>query len=81
MKRLFLSPKRITWLDEIKDTTSAKAVIQAAEKYRTEAPISRQASGHKYIMLPPFPISENKVSLGKPEIVLSMGNTGEESTP
>jgi len=80
MKRLFLSPKRITWLNEIKESANAKVVVQAAEKYRTEAPIFWQASGHKHIALPPFPIGKDKFSLGKPETAPYTGNTGQEST-
>lgn len=68
MNELSLDPKHITWLGEIKDLANTKAVIQGAGKYRTGAVIFWQASGHRYIMLPPFPISENKISLGKPDI-------------
>jgi len=68
MNELSLDPKYITWLDEIKDLANSKPVIQGAGKYRTGAVIFWQARGYKYIVLPPFPISEDKISLGKPDI-------------
>jgi len=67
---LSLDPKYSECVDEIKQLANAKAVIQAAEKYETGAVIFWQTSGNKYIVLPPFPISDNKVSLGKPDISL-----------
>ena len=63
-------PKYSVCLDEIKGLANAKAVIQGAEKYKTGTAIFWQASGNKYIVLPSFPINENKISLGKPDISL-----------
>jgi len=68
INELSLDPKYTACLDEIKELANAKAVIQGAEKYRAGTAIFWQASGNKYIVLPPFPISENKISLGKPDI-------------
>jgi peptide subunit release factor 1 (eRF1) len=68
MNELSLDAKHITWLDEIKDLANTKGVIQEAARYRTGAAIFWQASGYKYIVLPPFPISETKFSFGKPDI-------------
>ncbi len=42
-----------------------KTVVQEAEKYNTWAAIFWQENGNKHIVLPPFPITENKVSLGE----------------
>ncbi len=70
INELSLDPKYSACLDEIKELANAKAVIQGAEKYKTGAAIFWQASSNKYIVLPPFPISENKISLGKPDISL-----------
>lgn len=68
MSELSLGPKYITWLDEIKDLANTKAVIQGSGKYTTGAAIFWRSSGYKYIVLPPFPISEDQFSLGKPDI-------------
>jgi peptide subunit release factor 1 (eRF1) len=42
-----------------------KAVSQAAERYSTGAAIYWQKDSNKYIVLPPFPITEDKISLYK----------------
>jgi len=68
INELSLDPKYSVCLDEIKELANAKAVIQGAEKYKTGTAIFWQASSNKYIVLPSFPISENKISLGKPDI-------------
>lgn len=58
-------PKYNICIDEIKELVNTKVVIQGAEKYRTGAAIFWQKNGNKHVVLPPFPISENKVSLGE----------------
>lgn len=52
-------------MDEIKGFVNTKAIIQGAEKYKTGVAIFWQKNGNKHVVLPPFPISENKVSFGK----------------
>ena len=53
-------------LDEIGESAKDRAVIQSAQKYGTGTVIFWQPNGKKYIVLPPFPISENMVSIGEP---------------
>lgn len=52
-------------IDEIKELLNAKPVIQEAQKYGTGTIIFWQENGSKYIILPPFPITVNKISFGK----------------
>lgn len=58
-------PGYSTGIDEIKELLNAKTIIQEVQKYRTGAAIFWQESGNKYIILPPFPIKVNKISLGE----------------
>ena len=51
--------------DEIKHWTNNEAVIQEAGKYKTGVAIFWQENGDKYIVLPPFPIGEDKISSGE----------------
>lgn len=53
-------------LDEIGESAKDRVVIQSAQKYGTGTAIFWQPNGKKYIVLPPFPISENMVSIGEP---------------
>jgi len=62
---LSLEPKYSICVTEIRETLNTKAVIQEAEKYNTGAAIFWQENGNKHIVLPPFPLTENKVSLGE----------------
>ncbi|MEA3442992.1 MAG: Vms1/Ankzf1 family peptidyl-tRNA hydrolase [Chloroflexota bacterium] len=52
-------------VEEIRQASSIKEVIHEAEKYGTGAAILWQKEGNKYIVLPPFPIAENKISTGR----------------
>jgi len=65
INELSLELKYNICMDEIKEWVNTKAVIQGAEKYKTGAAIFWQENGNKHIVLPPFPISENKVSFGE----------------
>ena len=60
-----LRPQYHTYAHEIKESVNIKAVAQAVERYNTGAAIYWQKNGNKYIVLPPFPITEDKISLGK----------------
>jgi hypothetical protein len=51
--------------DEIREAVKAGEVIAGAGKYRTGAAIFWDGIENKHIVLPPFPVSENKVSVGK----------------
>ena len=53
------------YANEIKESVNSKAVIQEAEKYNTGAAIFWQRDGNKHVVLPPFSIRENKVSVGE----------------
>jgi hypothetical protein len=65
INELLLEPKYSICVDEIKESVNTKAIIQEAERYKTGAAIFWQEIGNRYIVLPSFPIRENKVSLGE----------------
>ena len=58
------------YADEIKESANIKAVVREAEKYRTGAAIFWNGHGDKYIVLPPFPITRNRVLIGEPDTSL-----------
>jgi len=62
---LSLRPQYHTYAHEIKESVKIKAVSQAVERYNTGAATYWQKNGNKNIVLPPFPITEDKISLGK----------------
>jgi len=62
---LSLGPKYGAYAGEIKEAVKTEAVIVGADKYRTGAAIFWGGIGNRHIVLPPFPIAENKVSVGK----------------
>ena len=62
---LSLRPQYNTYTPEIKESVNIKAVAQAVARYNTGAAIYWQKNGNKYIVLPPFPITEDKISPGK----------------
>ena len=62
---LSLQPQYNTYAHEIKESVNIKAIAQAVERYNTGVAIYWQKNGNKYIVLPPFPITEDKISLGK----------------
>jgi hypothetical protein len=62
---LSLAPKYSAYAAEIREAVKAEAVIDGASKYRTGAAIFWNGVGNKHIVLPPFPVVENKVSAGK----------------
>ncbi len=51
--------------DEVKESANTEAVIKEAERYRTGAAIFWNEHGNKHIILPPFPISRNRVLIGE----------------
>jgi len=51
------------YADEVKESANIEAVIKEAEKHRTGAAIFWNRN--KYIVLPPFPITRNKVLIGE----------------
>jgi len=65
INELSLEPKHSTCANEIKQLASTESVIRGTERYNTGAAIFWQESGNRYMVLPPFPIRENKVSLGE----------------
>ncbi len=62
---LSLGHKYGAYAGEIKETVKTESVIIGAGKYGTGAAIFWDGIGNKHIVLPPFPIAENKVSAGK----------------
>jgi len=60
---LSLRPQYNKYAHEIKESVNIKAVSQAVERYNTGAAIYWQKNDNKYIVLPPFPITEDKISL------------------
>ncbi len=65
---LSLGAKYGTHALEIKEAVNTKAVISNAEKYGTGAAVFWNGLGNNHIVLPPFPIAENKVSTGKLDV-------------
>jgi hypothetical protein len=61
---LSLRPQFNAYAHEIRESVNIKAVAQAIERYNTGVAIYWQKNGNKYIVLPPFPITEDKMSLG-----------------
>ena len=62
---LSLQPQYNTYAHEIRESVNIKTVAQAVERYDTGAAIYWQENGNKYIVLPPFPITEDKILAGK----------------
>jgi hypothetical protein len=62
---LLLGPNYVTHAGEIKEAVKTEAVIVGAGKYGTGTAVFWDGIGNKHIVLPPFPIAENKVSVGK----------------
>jgi len=65
---LLLGPKYGAYANEIKEAIKTEAVTSGVEKYGTGAAIFWNGIGSKHIVLPPFPIAENKVSAGKLDV-------------
>ena len=65
---LSLVPKCGVHAGEIKEAVKTEAVISGAGKYETGAAIFWNGLGNKHIVLPSFPIAENKVSVGRPDV-------------
>jgi len=60
-----LRPQYQTYVHEIKESINIKVVAQAVERYNTGIAIYWQENGNKHMVLPPFPITEDRTSLGK----------------
>jgi len=65
MNELSLQSKYSVCIAEIKELANIKTIIHRTEKYKTGAAIFWQESGNRHMVLPPFPIRKNKVSLGE----------------
>jgi len=65
INELSLQAKYSVSIAEIKELANIKTVIHGTERYKTGAAIFWQESGNKHIVLPPFPISDNRVSFGE----------------
>jgi len=62
---LSLAPEYSICIDEIRELVRAKPAIQEIEKYGTGVAVFWQRSGNRCMVLPPFPINKDKVSLGE----------------
>jgi peptide subunit release factor 1 (eRF1) len=65
LKELSREPEYSPCVREIEDSIESKNIIQKAEEIETGIAIFWQANGEKHIILPPFPVAENKVSIGE----------------
>ena len=65
INELSLAPPHSIYADEIKEAVGMKAITQGIEKYNTGAAIYWPENGNKYIVLPPFPITEDKITIGE----------------
>ncbi|MFW6150169.1 MAG: Vms1/Ankzf1 family peptidyl-tRNA hydrolase [Chloroflexota bacterium] len=54
-------------LDEVRDLATSPAVLQAARRYGTGAAVFWQQDGTRLLILPPFPIETDTMSLGVPD--------------
>ncbi|UCH50509.1 MAG: hypothetical protein JSV54_05675, partial [Chloroflexota bacterium] len=63
-----LEPKYSTHVNEIKEAVKTEAVVDRAMKYGTGAAVFWNGLGNKHIILPTFPITDNKVSTGKLDV-------------
>ncbi|MDY7018530.1 MAG: Vms1/Ankzf1 family peptidyl-tRNA hydrolase [Chloroflexota bacterium] len=64
INELALRPEYSRYANEIKELVNEKVIIREAEKYNTGAVVFWQAGGDKHIVLPPFPITANKIATG-----------------
>jgi hypothetical protein len=67
---LSLAPDYSAYASEIKEAVKTEAVTSGAGKYGTGAAIFWNGPGNKHIVLPPFPIGINKISVGRPDVSL-----------
>ena len=65
INELALQPRYSTYADENKEVVNIKAVAHAIEAYNTGTAIYWQKNGNRCIVLPPFPITEDKISIGE----------------
>jgi len=62
---LSLGPRYAAYADGIKAAVHTDPVTQSARKYGTGVAIFWNQAGNNYLVLPPFPVTENKVSVGE----------------
>lgn len=65
IEKLSLEPKYNFSAGEIKSAVQTKAVMSVVRRYGTGAAIFWSQIGSKHVVLPPFPIAESRVSVGK----------------
>ncbi len=65
---LKLEPEWQVLVDGVKVAVAQEAVVVAAEKYGTGAAIFWSEGADKYLIIPPFPLGENRISTGVPDI-------------
>ena len=64
INELALRPEHSGYANEIKRFIDSEAINKEADKYNTGAAIFWQVDGSKHIILPPFPITANKIATG-----------------
>ena len=64
MNELSLTSNHSVYTDEMKQAIFTKDIILKAEKYNTGAAIYWSVKGNKYLVLPPFPVTEDKILTG-----------------
>jgi len=65
INELALRPEYSRYANKIEELVNNEVIIGEAEKYNTGAVVFWQADGSKHIILPPFPITANKIATGK----------------
>ena len=65
INELSLMSNHSVYTNEMKEAIFTKDIILKAEKYNTGAAIYWQVKGNKYMVLPPFPITEDKILTGE----------------
>ena len=65
LNELSLIPEYSIYIDEISELVNTESVTQEIEKYRTGLAVFWQKAGNKCMVLPPFPITKDRASLGK----------------
>ena len=68
LNELSLIPEYSIYIDEISELVNTESTAQEIEKYRTGLAVFWQKAGNKCMVLPPFPITKDRASLGKLDI-------------
>ena len=64
---LSIEPKHSIYADEIRDWINTEAIVREINKYSTGIVIFWDENENKHIILPPFPVVENRILTGRPD--------------